>query len=65
MFVRLLWVRDSMADDKDEKRAELRDRLMRYRILERETTDPVASGFLYDIVLELEGDLEAPDCSEG
>jgi hypothetical protein len=51
-----------MADDKGKKRAELRDRLMRYRILERETTDPVASEFLHDIVLEFL--LEATDYSE-
>jgi hypothetical protein len=45
--------------DNDERRAELRERLMRYRILERETTDPIASRFLHDIVSELEGDLDA------
>jgi hypothetical protein len=50
-----------MTDNKDERRAGLRERLMRYRIMERETTDPLASGFLHDIVLELEGDLEASD----
>jgi hypothetical protein len=37
---------------------ELRERLMRYRILEQETTDPLASGFLRDIVTELEASLE-------
>jgi hypothetical protein len=52
-----------MADDQEERRAELREKLMRYRILERETTDPVASGLLHDIVLELESDLKAADCS--
>jgi len=52
-----------MAGDKDDRRAELQEKLMRYRILEHETTDPVASGFLHDIVLELEGDLKAMDCS--
>jgi hypothetical protein len=52
-----------MADDKDERRVELRERLMRYRILERETTDPIASGFLHDIVSELEDDLDATDCT--
>ena len=53
-----------MSDDQDERRAELRERLMRYRLLERETTDPVASAFLRDIVSELEGDLDVTDCAE-
>lgn len=49
--------------DNDERRAELRERLMRYRVLERETTDPVALRFLHYIVSELEGDLDAiTDC---
>jgi methionine salvage enolase-phosphatase E1 len=38
---------------------ELREKLMRYRILEQETTDPLAIGFLRDIVTELEASLEA------
>jgi hypothetical protein len=54
-----------MSDDQDERRAELRERLMRYRLLERETTDPIAIGFLHDIVSELEGDLlDATDYAE-
>jgi hypothetical protein len=52
-----------MADDQEERRAELHEKLMRYRILERETTDLVASGLLHDIVLELESDLKATDRS--
>jgi hypothetical protein len=34
-----------MAHDQEERRAELREKLMRYRILEQETIDPVARGF--------------------
>jgi hypothetical protein len=52
-----------MTDNNDERCAELRVKLMRYRMLERETTDPVASGFLHDIVSEMEADLEAEDCT--
>ena len=36
---------------------ERRDRLARYRAMEREVTDPLAAGLLHDIVSELEGDL--------
>jgi hypothetical protein len=50
-----------MSADKDERRTELRERLKRYRVLKRETTDPIAIGFLHDIVSELEGDLDATD----
>jgi hypothetical protein len=50
-------------DGQEERRAELREKLMRYRILERETTDPVASGLLHEIVSELESDLKTTDCS--
>jgi hypothetical protein len=51
-----------MADDQEERRAELQEKLMRYRILEQETTDPVATRFLQEIVLELESGLKATDC---
>jgi hypothetical protein len=44
-------------EDRDDKRPELRERLIQYQALERETTDPVASAFLHDIVSELEGSL--------
>src|ERR1700727_2950230 len=47
--------------EKEERGAELRERLMQYRILKRETTDPIAIGFLHDIVSELEGDLDGMD----
>ena len=36
---------------------ELRDRLARYKAMEREVTDPLAAGLLHDIVSELEWDL--------
>jgi hypothetical protein len=37
---------------------ERRDQIARYRVLEQETTDPLAVRLLHDIVLELEADLE-------
>jgi hypothetical protein len=46
-----------MSDINGETTGELRERLMRYRVLEQETTDPLASGFLHDIVSELEAAL--------
>jgi hypothetical protein len=39
---------------------ERRDQIARYRVLEQETTDPLAARLLHDIVLELEGDLDEP-----
>jgi hypothetical protein len=36
---------------------ERRDQVARYRVLEQETTDPLAAGLLHDIVSELEADL--------
>jgi hypothetical protein len=53
-----------MTEDRDEKRAELGEQLMRYRVLERETTDPVAGLLLHDIILELEGCLKSSDSSD-
>lgn len=38
----------------DENQAERDQELMRYRILEREVTDPLAAGLLRDIVSEME-----------
>jgi hypothetical protein len=61
MFVRLRERVTNMADDKEQRRFELQEKLMRYRLLEREATDPVACGFLHDIVLELESDLKTAD----
>ncbi|KGT73019.1 hypothetical protein MA20_46905 [Bradyrhizobium japonicum] len=43
----------------DSERKERVDRLERYRVLEDETTDPLAAGLLHDIVEELEAELEA------
>ena len=60
-FARQCFCLRTVSADKDERRAELRERLMRYRILKRETTDPIAIGFLHDIVSELEGDLDGMD----
>jgi len=42
--------------DGDEER-ELQDRIMRYRMMQRDVTDPLARGLLYDIVAELEAAL--------
>ena len=39
---------------------ERRDQVERYRVLEQETTDPLATLLLHDIVLELEADLSEP-----
>jgi hypothetical protein len=39
---------------------ERRNQVERYRILARETTDPIAARLLHDIVLDLEADLEGP-----
>ena len=40
-----------MPEDHDLK--ERRNRVERYRILEQETTDPIAARLLHDIVLDL------------
>jgi hypothetical protein len=36
---------------------ERRDQIARYRVLEQETTDPLAARLLHDIVSELEAEL--------
>jgi hypothetical protein len=41
----------------DEEREERNQRVMRYRILEREVTDPLAAGLLRQIVSEMEADI--------
>jgi len=46
----------TMADSENWK--ERRNQVERYRILERETTDPMAARLLHDIVLDLEGQLQ-------
>ena len=37
---------------------EMRDHLMRFRAMETETTDPIATRFLHDIVVDLEAELD-------
>ncbi|WP_201455978.1 hypothetical protein [Bradyrhizobium macuxiense] len=44
----------------DEERRELQDRIMRYRMMEREVTDPLAHTLLHDIIVELEAALRGP-----
>jgi hypothetical protein len=41
----------------DEYQAERNQQVMRYRVLEREVTDPLAAGLLREIVSEMESDL--------
>jgi len=45
-----------MPEDHDLK--ERRNRVERYRILEQETTDPIAARLLHDIVLDLEAEFK-------
>lgn len=45
--------------DGDEEQQELQDQVMRYRMMERDVTDPLALGLLHDIVAELEAALQA------
>ena len=52
-----------MPEDYDWK--ERRDRVERYRILAQETTDPIASRLLHDIVLYLEAELNGSLQSSG
>lgn len=51
-----------MPEDHDLK--ERRNQVERYRILEQETTDPIAARLLHDIVLDLEAELEGSLQSE-
>ena len=41
----------------DSVRKERRDQVERFRVLQRETTEPLAALLLHDIVLELEAEL--------
>jgi hypothetical protein len=41
-----------------EKWKERWDQVARYRLMEQETTDPLAVGLLRDIVSELEGEMD-------
>jgi len=42
----------------DEKKLELQDQIMRYRMMERDVTDRLALSLLHDIVAELEAALQ-------
>jgi hypothetical protein len=50
------WGEITMTDSENWK--ERRNQLERYRILARETTDPIAARLLHDIVSDLEVELE-------
>jgi hypothetical protein len=52
---------ERVMDDEDREQRELQERVMRFRAMEREVTDPLAIGLLHDIVTELEEALEKPD----
>jgi hypothetical protein len=45
-----------MADSENWK--ERKNQVERYRVLKRETTDPIAARLLHDIILDLEAELE-------
>jgi len=47
-----------------EKWKERSDQVARYRVLEQETTDPLAASLLRDIVSELEADLKLAEIDE-
>jgi hypothetical protein len=49
------WGDITMTDHESWK--ERRDQVARYRVMEQETTDPLAAGLLHDIVSELEANL--------
>lgn len=46
--------------DDDEEQRKLEDQIMRFRMMERDATDPLAVGLIQDIVAELEATLQAP-----
>jgi hypothetical protein len=46
----------TMTDSESWK--ERRNQVARYRVMEQETTDPLAARLLHDIVLDLEAELE-------
>jgi hypothetical protein len=50
------WGEITMTDSENWK--ERRNQLERYRILARETTDPIATRLLHDIILDLEAELK-------
>ena len=45
----------------DEQQRELQERVMHYRLMKREITDPLAIRLLQDIVAEMEAALQQPD----
>jgi len=47
-----------MTDNESWK--ERRNQVARYRVMQQETTDPLAARLLHDIVLDLEAELEGP-----
>ncbi len=51
------WGDITMAHSEKWKEQERRDQVARYRVLARETTDPLAAGLLRDIVSDLEDEL--------
>jgi hypothetical protein len=53
----------TMADN--ESWNERRNRVARYRVMEQETTDPLAARLLHDIILDLEAELEGLPQSVG
>jgi hypothetical protein len=53
----------TMTDSESWK--ERRNQVARYRMMEQETTDPLAARLLHDIVLDLEAELERSPESVG
>jgi hypothetical protein len=49
----------------DEQKQELREKVMRYREMERDVTDPLALGLLHDIVAEMEAALDPSEDKTG
>jgi hypothetical protein len=45
----------------DEEKLELQDQITRYRMMERDVTDPLALSLLHDIIAELEAALQDPN----
>ncbi|WFU39013.1 hypothetical protein QA640_32140 [Bradyrhizobium sp. CB82] len=48
-----------MADHEEQQ--QLQDQIMRYRMMERDVTDPLALALLHDVVAELEAALRLAD----
>ena len=57
------WGDITMTDSESWK--ERRNQVARYRVMEQETTDPLAARLLHDIVLDLEAELEGSPQSVG